>query len=129
MNESDLLEEGQSIRWETELLLAENVNEIFYSFYSRISAIIDRHAPPKKLTKSEVKFMAKPCITTAIRKSIEKNELLKIYLKSKCEYNHCKYKMYRNKLKHLILVSKKLSFNGYFTKNPNNIKETYMERH
>ena len=111
MNERDLLEEVQSIRWENELLPAGNVNEIFNSFYSCISAIIDRHAPLKRMTKSEVKFMAKPWITTAIRKSIKKkNEFFKIYLKNKCEYNHCKYKIYRNKLKHLIIVSKKFYF-------------------
>ena len=55
----------------------------------------------------------------------KKNELFKIYLKNKCEYNHCKYKIYRNKLKHLIIVSKKLYFNDYFTKNLNNVKETW----
>ena len=33
--------------------------------------------------------------------------------------------MYRNKLKHLIIVSKKLYFNDYFTKNLNNIKEAW----
>ena len=72
------------------------------------------------MTKSEVKFMAKPWITTAIRKSIKKKkELFKIYLKNKCEYNHCKNKIYINKLKHLIIVSKKLYFNDYFTKNLN----------
>ena len=74
MNERDLLEEVQSIRWENELLPAGNVNEIFNSCYSCISAtcIINRHAPLKRMTKSEVKFMAKPWITTAIRKSIKK---------------------------------------------------------
>ena len=125
MHERDLIEEVQSIRWENELP-AGNANEIFNSFYSCISTTIDRHAPLKKLTKSEVKFMAKPWITTAIRKSIKtKNELFKIYLKHKCEYNHGKYKIYRNKLKHLIIVSKKLYFNDYFTTNLNNIKETW----
>ena len=124
MNERDLLENVQSIRWENELLPAGNVDEIFNSFYSRISAIIDRHAPLKQMTKSEVKFMAKPWITTAIPKSIKKkNKLFKIYLKNKCEYNHCKYKIYRNKLKHLVIVSKKLYCNDYFTKNLNNIKK------
>jgi hypothetical protein len=48
-----------------------------------------------------------------------------LYIKSK---NYCyfsKFKTYRNKLKHLIQVSKKSYYNKYFANNKYNIKNTW----
>ena len=41
------------------------------------------------------------------------------------DYYFTKYKIYRNKLKHLILISKKSFYNNYFNTNKDNIKETW----
>ena len=41
------------------------------------------------------------------------------------DYYFTKYKIYRNTLKHLILVSKKSFYNNYFNTNKDNIKETW----
>ncbi len=40
-------------------------------------------------------------------------------------YYWTKFKIYRNKIKHLLLISKKSHYNNYFANNRNNIKETW----
>lgn len=68
---------------------------MFDSFYSVIDATINKHASLKKLSKREAKF-----------KSKTKNKLFKHYITSKSQFNHSRYKMYRNKLKHIYLLVK-----------------------
>ena len=80
----------------------------------------------KQLSRREIKSMAKPWITTAIKASIHvKNILFRKYLKSKSEYYHSKYKMYRNKLNHLININKRQYYGNYFTENLGNIKNIW----
>ena len=70
---------------------------------------INNHAPIRRLTKREIKIRAKPWITKGLKVSIAiKNRLYKSYLKSKNDYYFSKYKTYRNKLKHLLFLSKKI---------------------
>ena len=70
--------------------------------------------------------MTKPWVITAIKASIHvKNILFRKYLKSKSEYYHSKYKIYRNKLNHLINISKRQYYGNYFTENLGNIKNTW----
>ena len=62
----------------------ENANLIFESFHNKISGIINRLAPLRKLSKKEVRILAKPWITNGIRVSIaKKNKLYELYIKSK----------------------------------------------
>ena len=80
---------------------------MFDTFYSRLSNIIDRHIPIKKLSAKEIKQLSKPWITSGIRRSIRiKNKLYKRFIKTQSVYYHTKFKLYRNKLNHLIKISK-----------------------
>ena len=60
----------------------------------------------KQLSKKESKLKTKPWITSAIRTSIKiKNKFYKKFLKTKSSYYQTKFKVYRNKLNHLIKIS------------------------
>ena len=62
--------------------LCDDVNLIFYSFHDTISEVIEKHVPLRKLSKGQVRLLAKPWITNGIRASIRtKNNLYKMYLK------------------------------------------------
>ena len=125
-NEENLLEEVKSINWEDVLPVTDDVNLIFDSFHQKISNVINNHFPIRRLTRREIKIRAKPWITKGLKVSIAiKNRLYKSYIKSKNDHYFSKYKTYRNKLKHLLLLSKKSYYDNYFIKNQNNIKETW----
>ena len=89
---------------------------MFDYFYSVVNATIDKHAALKTLSKRGAKFKSKLWITQGIRKSIKtKNKLFMHYITSKSQSNHSRYKLYKNKLKHILMVSKKLYYKEYFT--------------
>ena len=90
---------------------------MFDTFYSKISEFIDIHIPLKQLSKKESQFKTKPWITSAIRTSIKiKNKFYKKFLKTKSSYYQTKFKVYRNKLNHLIKISKRKYYNNdYFS--------------
>lgn len=121
-DEETFKEEFQSIDW-SGILTGVNINELFNSFYSKTSDIVDKHLPLIQLNKHETKSLSKPWITSAIRKSIAiKNRYLKKFIKTNNPLFHSKFKLYRNKLNHLIKRSKKLYYNNYFLKNSTNTK-------
>ena len=91
---------------------------MFKSFYFKISSIINKHIPVKQLSRREVKLKSKPWISKALRKSIQiKNNYYKKYIKTKSTYYHTKFKLYRNKLNHLLKTSKTQYYNEYFFQN------------
>ena len=64
----------------TGLAVGESI--MFDNFYTRISEIIDKHIPKKKLSRRELKLRTKSWITPALKVSIcIKNKLYKKYLK------------------------------------------------
>ena len=77
------------------------------SNYDITSQMVNKHIPVKQLSRKELKFQAKPWITPTIKVSIAvKNNLYKKFLKAKSIYDHCKFKLYRNKLNHLLKLVK-----------------------
>ena len=99
---------------------------MFEQLYFQVSDVIDRNAPLKPLSRKESKFYSKPWITERIKTSINnKNRLYRHYLKRRSNYSHCKYKSYRNKLNHLIKISKRNYYKEYFITNKSNIKEIW----
>lgn len=91
-----------------------------------MSTIIDKHIPVKQLSKREQKFLSKPWITSALRKSIYvKNNLYKKFIKTRSTYIQSKFKLYRNKLNHLLKISKKEYYNNYFFDNINDCKRIW----
>ena len=110
--------EVQSFDWEGMISSNSDPNQMFDLFYTKLSGIIDAHIPIKKLSKRELKIKYKPWITRAIRVSIqEKNRIYKKYLKTKSAYYHAKFKLYRNKINHLLKLSKRQYYNDYFNVN------------
>ena len=123
--QEDLLLDVQAIQWET-MFNKNDINQIFDSFYSVINTTVDKHAPFKKLSKKEAKFQSKPWISQGIRQAIKtKNKLFKRYIRNKSQVNHSRCKIYRNKLKHILNVSKRLYYNEYFSYRVNNVKATW----
>ena len=110
-----LTSEIQLVDWETIFVPNDSACNMFKSFYSKISSIINKHIPVKQLSRREIKLKSKPWISKALRKSIQiKNNYYKKYLKTKSTYYHTKFKLYRNKLNHLLKISKKQYYNEYF---------------
>ena len=68
----------QLIDWEVVLPATNDVNLIFHS---TISEIIEKYVPLRRLSRRQVRLLAKPWITSGIGASIRiKNNLFKKYL-------------------------------------------------
>ena len=62
------------------------------SFHDTISEVTEKHVPLRKLSKRQVRLVAKPWITNGIRASIRnKNNLYKMYLKERYKGNMERY--------------------------------------
>ena len=126
MDEEGLVAEVHSIDWDETFAYAQDINSIFEIFHTKINEVIDKYAPLKKLSKREYKLHVKPWVTKGIRVSIaEKNKIYKKYLKFRNDYYLFKFRHYRNKLKHLLLISKKQYYTNYFKSYNHNIKKTW----
>ena len=84
-----------------------NVNVSMENFVNNMNDLLDKHAPFKKISKYKLKFKTKPCITTALQKSISiKNSLFKKYIRLEIPVKknevHQQYKYYRNLLSMLM---------------------------
>ena len=111
----------QAVNWETIFTSNCNSSSMFDSFYDKTSEIIDKHIPIKQISRGELKFKSKPV-------SIQmKNNLYKKYLKTKSTYYHIKFKCYRNKINHLLKISKRQYYNSYFLENIMIAKEFGVE--
>ena len=106
-----------------------NVNLSMDSYLDHMNAILDIHAPYKKVNKYKLRFKIKTLITPALQPSIAvKNHLLKKFISCNDsqtkEQLHTRYKEYRNLLSTLLKRSKTNYYNHYFNINWNNIKNT-----
>ena len=72
-----LISEVRNVNW-SEVLGSESgatdVNTVFQSFYDRITEIINKHAPIRKLSRKEIKSLSKPWVTPGIKTSIRNKE-------------------------------------------------------
>ena len=76
-----------------------------------------------QLSKKEIKLLAKPWIISGLSISI-KDKLYRKYMASRSEFHRVRYKIYRNKLNRLLLLSKKFYYTNYFNVNKCDIKNT-----
>ena len=129
LDKDALASELSSIDWNEVFVSdseATNVNTLFQSFYSRITEVIDKHVPVRKLTRKEIKSLSKPWVTFGIKTTIRvKQKLYEKYLKSGNSYYLTKYKYYRNKVSSLIKHSKQEYYNDYFKTNSKNIRNIW----
>ena len=119
-----------SVDWNSLINNDKDVNLSFNNFFKRINAILDNHAPLRKVTKKKLRFRSKPWKTLGLQKSISiKNSLFVKFIKSN-DINqrnemHIKYKQYRNLISTLLKRSKRLYFTKFFNDNLNNLKNTW----
>ena len=102
------------------------------SYLDHMNAILDIHAPYKKVNKNRLRFKIKLWVTPALQKSLTvKNYLLKKFINcndSQTKEQLCtRYKEYKNLLSILLKRSKTNYYNHYFDINWNNIKNTWKE--
>ena len=113
------------IDWHS-VFLDQEASNMFSTFSNKISVIIDKRIPVKQLSEIERRFLSKPWITTGLRKSMYvRNNSHKKFLKSKSVYTHAKFKLYRNKLNHLLKIFKRKYSNNYFFENINESKKIW----
>ena len=126
-NESLLIQDIQEIDWNYDNDACNcDVNSMFDEFHSKLSATIDKHAPLKQLGRRSIKNLSNPWVTLGIRNAIRvKNKLYKKYIKTRLLYYHSKFKMYRNKINHLIKINKISYYNRYFTLHKSSIKNIW----
>ena len=72
-----------SVDWNSIIKDDKDVNLSFNNFFKRINAILDKHAPLRKVTKKKPRFRSKPWITLGLQKPISiKNSLFAKFIKS-----------------------------------------------
>ena len=103
----------------------------FQCFNDKVTGIIDRHMPLRKLNKKEIRLQAKPWLTRGILQSIKRRDkLLRKYIRAsdpaRKEELHVEYRALRNRIKYIIRQSKKTHYQNYFTENCKNIKNTWI---
>ena len=78
------------------------------------------------LSRKEVKFKTKPWISLGLsRTSINiKNKIYRKFIRTRNQFLYLKFKL-RNKLNHLITLSKRKYYEGYFRCNKSNIKNIW----
>ena len=124
-NESNFLHDIQAADWIGDSANID-VNSRFDTFYSVLSNLVYKHIPSIKMSKRQVKFSLKPWISSGITKSLKiKNNLYKKFIKTKSVYYHTKFKLYRNKINHLIRISKINYYRDYFRHNKSHIKNIW----
>ena len=90
----------------------ESINDAFKAFTDVLRHTLNKHAPIKKVTHKILKLCTKPWLTKGTLISIKtKNELFAYIKKNPSnEFLHQHYKKYRNKLTHIIELSKKMHY-------------------
>lgn len=93
----------------------DDVNDLVKDFLFRYDNTINLHAPNKIISTKQQKLTNKPWITPSLLKSIKnKNKLFRRYIKFKTDSTRDSYKKFRNKLTHLLDISKKQYFSKLF---------------
>lgn len=122
-DQESFMKDYETIDWCNHFYGSQDTNELFNKFYQKSIGIVDKHVPLKAISKKEFKFKTKPWITPGLKKSISvKDSLFRLYTKTRSTYYHQKFKLYRNKLNHLLKINKRLYYNEYFSTNQKNSK-------
>ena len=93
-----------------------NIDNLVNEFLNKYENTINKHAPLIKIKKKDQKLQSKPWITSELFKLIKrKNRLFKSYIKQKTEESRIIYKTVRNKLTHLLNMSKRNYYKNLFS--------------
>ena len=123
----DFILDYLDVDWDSELDIGKNdVNNSTEKFFSKMSAIIDKHMPIRKLSAKENKQRLKPWITpTIISKINVKNRLYKKFIKSKDRETHRQFTQIKNEITSLTRKSKEGYYKKYFEKHDKNSKKIW----
>ena len=126
MDNAEFASEMNAVNWNDILPQNNDVNDIFDSFINKVTAIVDKFAPLKRLSNKQIKNFAKPWVTVGIRKPIQiKNRLYKQYIRSRNPCMFVRYKLYRNLTNSLLRLSKKMYYSEYFKIHTANMKNIW----
>ena len=120
-NVQKFIHEMQQIDWENVMNLKEAA---FSEFHAVVTKLYNESFPYKKSNKPY--FDRKPWLTSALKDSIKiKNRLYANRNKGvNIEEQWSNYKIYRNKLYHLIRVTERQYYQNQFTKHKSNLKKS-----
>ena len=121
------IDDINKIDFNSSLVNSNDLDTKYNLFQSQLLTIINKHAPLRQRTKQQRKQQLKPWISNGILKSIStKNSLYKKFIKTKDNFWFQRYKIYKNKLNHVIRLSKKLYHLSYFETYKNNSKKIWQ---
>ncbi len=101
-------------------------NSIWNNFEKLFNETVYHHAPLKKLTRKEKRYIKKPWLTKGISKSIQtKNFMFQVCIKQKSNNFSKSFKKYRNLLTRVIALSKKLYFQKEVKSSSGNSKKLW----
>jgi len=89
---------------------------------------LNQQAPLKNLSRSKKKLSQKPWITTVLYKSIKnKNKMRRTLVRTRFSNtrSHNHYKKYRNKLNHIMEMSKRNYYQSQLSSNSRNPRKTW----
>ncbi len=105
---------------------SKDVNHNYDTFQDHFIKCLDKYAPLKKLSKRKEKMKKKPWINKEILKSIRmRDKFYKKFIKTKNPEWEVKYKSHRNKINHLIRISKRKYYSNYFQNFKNDSKKIW----
>ena len=106
-NKEDFISEITETNIHNKVNKIDNTNDKFNMFNDIILTIFNKHAPYKQLSNKETKNLVKPWIAKGILNSIKiKHRYYSKYMKCLDPFWYSKYKKYRDKINHLIRISK-----------------------
>lgn len=105
---------------------SSDVDAFYDEFLNIFGSLYDKCFPPKVIARKPVAKCRKPWITSAIAKSIKrKNKLHKAWLRTRNDETKIKYKVYKNKLTHILRCSKSRYYIDKFTDAKHDMRKTW----
>lgn len=102
-----------------------DVDSAYSKFLDIFISLYDKNCPEKEITIT-TKRKHKPWLTKGIKNACKKkNNLYKMFIKSKTKEAEVKYKTYRNKLTDVMRTSKQLYYREKLNENKTNMKGTW----
>ena len=100
-----------------------DMQRAFSNFHSKFLSLYNIHFPKKKIKSryNSRKLWLTPGLKDAIK---TKNRMYKVFLNVPSDCNESKYKIYRNKLNHILKKAEKQHCTDLLAANKNNIKKT-----
>ena len=120
------LQDISAVDWDVIFEHSNNLHEATARSIGTLKSIVNKHAPPKQVSRSKQKQFQKPWISMEILKSVKtKHAMYKTHYLSNNPVKIREFKNYSNRLNHLKNISKKAYFCKKFDLSKNNLKATW----